>query len=307
MRDTNRRLALALLVMGSALAAPVFAAPDAIGFGGALPLRNEVRLDSAQQYDFTFDAAPVDWRVQSGEWQRKSGWTLLPTDTTLWRGWPEYTTWFNGYSNEIAAIWNRHRFSGDFSVRVSFEFKGGTGKPETAWSERPSDFAISFCGDGTNLGSGYTLVIGADGNSHTVLRKQGAVVAETTAPEALFTAPTEADVFLQTRRRVISPATKLRMSGAPPGQEFYDGYAQRYWSCARIDKVGRRIQCWLGDKLLFTYSDPQPLDVGQFALWTYNNDIVLLRMKVYYENEVKKAFLPRRVAPVVPTPIDILR
>jgi hypothetical protein len=45
--------------------------------------------------------------------------------------------------------------------------------------------------------------------------------------------------------------------------------------------------------LLFTYDDPKPLDAGQIALWTYNNGMMLSRVSVFYENEIKPTYKSR--------------
>jgi hypothetical protein len=74
----------------------------------------------------------------------------------------------------------------------------------------------------------------------------------------------------------------------------------RRWWYVRVDKVGSRVSCYLDNKLLFSYDDPKPLDAGQIALWTYNNGIMLSRVQVYYENEVRNAYA-KRSAPAVKT------
>ena len=43
--------------------------------------------------------------------------------------------------------------------------------------------------------------------------------------------------------------------------------------------------------MLFAYDDPNPIDAGQIALWTYNNGIMLSRVQIFHENEVKPNFL----------------
>ena len=149
-------------------------APHAIGFEGAMPSLQDVEVQSNNVYDYTFTTAPADWRVQSGVWEMTNRWVCSP-------GW----SWFGGRSEEVASIWNKRKFSGDFSVQFYFAFKMGlTGTP--TWKYRPSDVAISFCGDGHNLGSGYSLVLGADDNSHSVLMRRGQKVADSAKPEAIL-------------------------------------------------------------------------------------------------------------------------
>ena len=234
-------------------------APHAIGFDGAMPSLQDVEVQNNQVYDYTFTTAPADWRVQSGVWEMTNRWNCSP-------GW----SWFGGRSEEIASIWNKRQFSGDFSVQFYFAFKMGlvkdaAGNVMPQWKYHPSNVAISFCGDGKNLGSGYNLVLGADDNSHTVLMRRGQKVADSAKPEAIL--PSLVD-------------------GEPPMNELH-----RHWWYVKINKIGNRIDCWLDNKLLFSYDDPQALDAGQFALWTYNNGMMLSRVQIFYENEVKPAYV----------------
>lgn len=228
-------------------------APSAIGFQGEMPALHDVDVRSSNVYDYTFTSAPTDWRVQAGVWEMTNRWSCSP-------GW----SWFGGRSEEIAAVWNKRKFSGDFSVQFYFAFKMGlTGT--TTWKYRPSDVAVSFCGDGKNLGSGYSFVIGANENSHSVLMKQGKMVAQSVSPDAILPSMVDGE-----------PAMEL---------------LHRHWWYVKVNKVGNRVECWLDNKLLFTYNDPKPLDAGQIALWTYNNGIMLSRVQVFYENEIKPVYV----------------
>jgi hypothetical protein len=230
--------------------------PQAIGFEGALPDFNNVEVESNNVYDYTFTSAPTDWRVQSGVWEMTNRWSCSP-------GW----SWFGGRSEEVASIWNKRKFSGDVSIQFYFAFKMGMDGKNAAWAERPSDAAITFCGDGQNLGSGYSLIIGADNNTRSVLLKQGKVVAESNQAEAIL--PSFVDGRVHTN------------------------LIHRAWWYAKINKIGNRVECWLDNQLLFSYEDSQPLDAGQIALWTYNNGLMLSRVQVFYENEIKPSYKSR--------------
>jgi len=234
------------------LAAPAFAAPETIGLTGTLPDLKTVQVDSSHVYDYTFTSAPTDWRVQSGVWEMTNRWSCSP-------GW----SWFGGRSEEIASVWNKRQFSGDMSVQFYFAFKMGlAGTP--AWNYHPSDVAISLCGDGRNLNSGYTFVVGADNNSHSILMRGDKMVAESRAQAALLPVLTD---------------------GNPDMNDLH-----RRWWYVKINKIGPRVECWLDNKLLFSYLDSKPFDAGQIALWTYNNGIMLSRVQVFYENELRPSY-----------------
>jgi hypothetical protein len=241
-------------------AQPAAATPQTIGLQGAVPDFEKVEIASSHVYDYTFASAPTDWRVQSGVWEMTNRWSCSP-------GW----SWFGGRSDETAAIWNKRKFSGDVSVQFYFAFKMGLAGT-TAWKYHPSDMAITVGGDGKNLSSGYTYIIGANDNARSLLMRSGEVVRENTTADALL--PTYTD-------------------GEPDaGHKEYEKLHRRWWY-VRIDKVGSRVSCYLDNKLLFSYDDPKPLDTGQIALWTYNNGIMLSRVQVYYQNEVRPLLVRR--------------
>lgn len=248
----------------SAFAAP--AAPEAIGLSGTLPDFKTVEIDNGHVYDYTFTSAPTDWWVQSGVWEMTNRWACSP-------GW----SWFGGRSEETAAIWNKRRLSGDVSVQLYFAFKMGLSGARS-WAEYPSDAAVTICGDGHNVGSGYSFIVGADNNQHSILMKGDKVVAQSSDAAALL--PTFAD-----------------------GQVDTNTIHRRWWYI-KINKIGPRVECWLDNKLLFSYNDPKPLDLGQVALWTYNNGIMLSRVQIYYANEVRPNYTKLVSQPVFQAPLS---
>ena len=199
--------------------------------------------------------------------------------TNRWACSPGWS-WFGGRSDETAAVWNKRKFSGDMSVQCYFAFKMGlSGSPK--WAEYPADMGLTIGGDGEHLASGYSLVVGADGKTHSVLRKGCQVVAENHAEAALL--PNNND-------------------GNPDAGKDWTIVHRRWWY-VRIDKIGSRVSCYLDNKLLFAYNGPKPLNAGQIALWTYNNGIMLSRVQVYYQNAVHPEFLRQAVAPLKTTPV----
>jgi hypothetical protein len=248
-----RNISSSLAGVGALLlsASSSHAAPEVIGMRGTMPELGSVQIENANVYDYTFASAPTDWRVQSGVWEMTNRWSCSP-------GW----SWFGGRSEEVASVWNKRKFSGDVSIHMYFAFKMGlAGTP--SWNYHPSDVAISFHGDGKNLSSGYTFIVGADNNSRSMLMKGDKTVAESNDPKALLPALTD---------------------GNPEMNELH-----RHWWYLKVNKIGPRVECWLDNKLLFSYIDPKPLDAGQIAMWTYNNGIMLSRVQVFYENEVRSA------------------
>jgi len=232
-----------------------------IGLTGVMPDLKTVEIDSRNVYDYTFASAPTDWAVQSGVWEMTNRWNCSP-------GW----SWFGGRSEEIASVWNKRRFEGDISVHFYFAFKMGLAGTAN-WNYHPSDVAVTICGDGKDLGSGYSFIVGADSNQHSVLMKGDKVVAESSAKTALLPAMTD---------------------GQPAMNDLH-----RHWWYVRINKIGSRVECWFDNNLAFTYDDPKPLNVGQLALWTYNNGIMLSRVQIYYQNEVRPRYQKKALTAAV--------
>lgn len=250
--------ALAVSLAGGAFAAPKEAS-TAIGFAGVLPDFKGVNLETRHVYDYTFSTAPTDWKIASGVWEMTNRWSCAP-------GW----SWFGGRSDEVAAIWNKRKLSGDMSAQMYFGFKMGM-SGVASWPEYPADAALTICGDGKSLGTGYTFIAGADDNTRSVLMKNGQIVASSSEPDAIMP----------------------RLTDGNPGN---DAMHRRWWF-ARVDKSGGKISCYLDDKLVLSYNDSAPLQGGQTAIWTLNNGIMLARVQLYYQSEIKPVYVKSVVAP----------
>lgn len=242
--------ALPVLVASAHLAE---AAPT-VGFSGAVPDFKSVAVESDHVYDYTFSTAPVDWKIQSGVWEMTNRWSCSP-------GW----SWFGGRSDEVASIWNKRKLAGDISAQMYFAFKMGM-SGVAQWPEYPADAAITICGDGQNLGTGYTFIAGANDNTASLLMRNGQVVAKSTKPDAILP----------------------RLTDGKPGN---DAMHRRWWY-SRLEKIGKTVNCYLDDKLILSYEDSNPIEGGQTAIWTYNNGLMLARVQLYFERQMAPRSLP---------------
>ena len=151
--------------------APYVAGPGrnrlAFHVAGFRPRISMIKAWSANVRDYTFDSAPVDWWVGSGEWDVTNRWSCTPD----W-------SWFGGYSADVAAIWHKQALEGnvtlDFYAGPKMLGKAGGGQGK---SERFAAFNAALCGDGRNVESGYAFVAGANDAGARLLRK-GQLVAE---------------------------------------------------------------------------------------------------------------------------------
>ncbi len=219
---------------------------------GGLGVRpGRVDILSKNLYDYTFSSAPVDWRVGAGTWESTIRWTCEPE----W-------SWYGGWCKDgPAAIWNKREFAGDIVVELYAAFQMGFDIPARTRPKykNPRDIHITIHGDGTDLDSGYTFMVGAEKNTVTRIMKGTQVLAATTSPEALF---------------------PIFEDGYPGHNKFH-----RYWWGVRAVLSGSRLQLFLDNKLVCEAQDPEPVTGGHVAIWTYDDGILTPRIKIYYEEE----------------------
>lgn len=227
----------------------------------------DMDLQSANVCDYTFSSAPTDWIARSGLWNATNRWTCSPQ----W-------SWYGGYSPAgVAALWNKRQFMGDVTVEVYSAFKMRVNRDPTYM--HPNDVNVSICGDGANLDSGYSFIIGGDQNRYTRIMRGTKVLAETRAPGALW---------------------PIYENGQPSTNEWH----HKWWEL-RCRKIGNRLQIYLDGKLVLEGVDPNPpLPGGRVALWVLQNDMITPRLKIYYEREkLPRDPLPSDPAAIMPTTV----
>jgi hypothetical protein len=111
--------------------------------------------------DYTFNAAPTDWRVGAGIWEVTNRWQCDPR----W-------SFFSGRLNPGAAVlWNKRPLRGDFTIEYYIGNKMDSsrgGKYEYA-----QDMNITVCADGNDLTSGYSFIFGGFNNTVTCAYRRG--------------------------------------------------------------------------------------------------------------------------------------
>ena len=65
----------------------------------------------------------------------------------------------------------------------------------------------------------------------------------------------------------------------------------------RLEKHGGRLQAFFQERLILEATDPEPLEGGQVAVWTYHNNILLPRARVWAQEQG-----PVQPFPVLPPP-----
>lgn len=242
----------ALPVTSGATALGPRVAVEAQGLQGsfaALLQRAGLEATSPQLLDYTFGSAPTDWEPTAGIWQVSSRFACDPS----W-------SFFGGYSQGLASIWNKRQFAGDLVVEAYVSFKHGLPWNPTTWSYRPADLCLTLLGDGANPASGYSFIYAGDEGSRTMIRKGPEVLASTTDPQ--FLSPSYSDK---------QPAT----------EEFH----RRWWQLVAI-KRGNTLTFIIDGQQALTVEDPEPLTSGRIAIWTVHNGMMVARVRVAYQQEL---------------------
>lgn len=249
-------------------AAPDYPASYPSGFRGALGPQTRVETtgleqpfewlvwtdrlstSAAQVLDYTFAVAPTDWRPSGGVWAVVNRYACDPS----W-------SFYGGYSAGLASLWNKREFVGDIAVEAYVAFKYGVPGYDSEWLERPADLCLTICGDGVTPASGYSFIFGGDEGSRTMIRRGDQVLAETSDPQHL------------------PPSFSDRRPGV---EEFHWRW---WWLTAR--KEGTKLTFQVDGCTALTAVDPEPLEGGHVALWTVRNGIMLARVRIGYESELR--------------------
>ena len=209
-----------------------------------------VRVSSPHTREYRFDAAPVDWEVESGEWVATTRWACVP-----------HWSFFGGRGKPVATLWNKRRFGGDQWIETFIAPREGSS--DRMHFTFPINLNVTFCADGSRLGSGYSLVYRSHDQT-TVLYRRGQPVAET---KALVLPNWRAD------------------------QYFVYYRVTQTWQHLQILRRGGRIQAWvevpsngsgnLERRQLVDWTDPNPLPGDRLALWTWGeNGMSIARVRV---------------------------
>jgi len=132
-------------------------------------------------------------------------------------------------------------FDLDADIRNGYKIVKANGN----WYSR-HNLNFSFCADGRNPLSGYSVVFGGNDNTETLLLRRGTIVAR--RPDVLF------------------------------GKDESHLIVHWNWWKFTVRKNGVNVSVLLNDNLLFRYADPEPLEGGHIAFWTVRNGFVVARV-----------------------------
>ncbi|PIY42538.1 MAG: hypothetical protein COZ05_13630 [Armatimonadetes bacterium CG_4_10_14_3_um_filter_59_10] len=236
---------------------------------------DQVKVERYHVIDHLFETAPADW-VRIGNWEITNRFSCTPT-------WSHMTA----RSERLAVLWNKYEIDGDFTIEYYAGMRMQAGRALSY--PRTGDINISFCADGKDLSSGYSYLVGAWDrgwtSKYTQLARKTDVVAQT-------------DRYLIPRVREGQGGRQIEVPLIADGRPIHGA-----WYYIKVRKLGNRFECYFDNELVLTYEDKEPLSGKHFALWTQDNEIVVARMKISYQNERTPSRL-KEAPPALKVPPD---
>jgi len=144
----------------------------------------------------------------------------------------------------LVAMWNKRDFGSDVTLEFAAGIRHDPDRGGTGY-HYASDINAVICGDGADLRNGYNFIFGGWNNRCTRILRNGQAVAETRE-------------FRFPRDRSI----------------------HRRWFYFKMQKQGRRLRLYVDNHLALEYNDPQPLTGRKVAIWSWQNDIMVARVRV---------------------------
>ena len=208
---------------------------------------------TSQMSDCRFARSPAGW-VTRGTWEIRPRWTCDPR-----------FSWFSGFSGDgIAQIWDKRRFTGDYTVEAYVACMLQKDFPHGYFP--PINFRVTVGAEKMEPGSGYTGIYGYVDRPAQLLRN-GVVVASEDR---------EVDATLH------QDEVSMRAE-----------HVHRRWFHLKMQKKGSEVRFYVDRSLWFRYDDPEPLDGPYVCISTQNNGIMVSRVQITYEDEDGKRLVTR--------------
>ncbi|HLX62244.1 MAG TPA: hypothetical protein VKX17_13270 [Planctomycetota bacterium] len=215
-----------------------------------IPRGGATALNCGYVLNETFSNAPTEWRP--------AGAAVIEI-TNRWQCDPRWTFFCLGNDPKIgkaAALWAKRCFPGDVAVEFYFGIKMDRMRGEPYRYAR--DVNVTIGSDGSDLRKGITFSFGANGNTCSCITRDGTEL-------------------------VRVPAT------IPASMEIH-----RRWFKFRAERHGGKLLFQVDDFFAasgkrgeLTVDDPLPLNGNRLAIWTYDNAIMLSRVRISGEGGIE--------------------
>ncbi|NQT19805.1 MAG: hypothetical protein HQ592_08870 [Planctomycetes bacterium] len=211
--------------------------------GHFIPERHNV-YSSCTWYEL-FEQAPTQWYWHDGMFGMNSRWACQPD----WN-------FMAGQSGALAAFFSKAAYYGDQEFECFMSLRMTV--PKELHHYIRHSLGVSFCTDGRNLDSGYSLIFGGERNTRTILLKRGKEIASTNDPRFLI-----------------------------PGGTSPSNVHRKWWNF-HLKKAGNRIVAKLNGTTIFDVDDPDPIDGGHQAFWSVANGFVVARVNTIAEKRIER-------------------
>ena len=224
---------------------PVLACRDGTWLGNsAIGLSDRgVRVDLDRVEAYSTNMLEYTFSGAPTDWTPELGLWQVTDRWSCHPGW----AWFGGSKHQTPLLWSKHALYGDQVYEFWGALEMDTDLAHGGYTH-PSDLNCTICGDGRNLCSGYSFVFAGDNNTCTKILKGNVPVAQTN--EVHFVNPT------------------------PHNFDFH-----RHWFHVKAVKLGPELYLSIDDRWVLRWRDPQPLEGGYLAVWSYNNGILIARAR----------------------------
>ena len=203
-------------------------------------------------FDTLFTESLFNWTINGGRWEVINRFYCEPTWSHM-----------NGESSDsLAALWSKFVFSGDFSI----EFYAGM---RMGWYERAGDLNLTVMSKSNSTGDGYSAIATGWDPDHSQLYSRLLRNGE------LMDVSTK---YLVPRAR----AGNARQGYQPlvaAGRDIHGA-----WYGMQLRRVGTRLQYSYDNEQVFDVEDKSPLQDGSLGLWTFQNSMMVARIKIAAES-----------------------
>jgi len=201
--------------------------------------------------DERFANAPTNWRVAgagvmevTNRWQCDPRWTFCSLQNDLDKP----------YKGKAAVIWNKYKFPGDVSVDFFFSTKMDNRRGNPYGYGR--DMNITIGSDGSDLRKGITFSFGGQNNTLSSISRDGNILDQ--LPVRIPTTMDYSRHWFHVQVERLSGTLRFKVDHFFQNEKYRRGE-------------------WI-------VSDPRPLTGDRIALWTYDNAVMLSRVRISGES-----------------------
>lgn len=241
--------------------------------GFTLPQLAKTLVKRENVFDTLFNESLHDWTINGGRWEVINRFYCEPTWSHM-----------NGENaTSMAALWSKYVFSGDFSV----DFYAGL---RMGWYGRPGDLNLSVMSPSCSPSDGYTAITTGWDPDHSELFnrlfRQGKQIWISTK----YTVPRYRDGLV---RRGYQPLVAK-------GRDIHGA-----WYEMQFRRMGKRLIYRYDNEEVFRAEDPNPLQEGALGIWTFQNSMMVARIKIAAESIRPRPFGFSEIpAGRIPLPLD---